>query len=98
MRNAYKIIFNGSDISSRGLLDCDAVYLCGRIPTFRRSMLPLFSGWNEDGDSVVLRNVGIPPQHYTVSEPSEDGGSKALRNVGIPPHHYTVSQPRRLRL
>jgi hypothetical protein len=25
----------------RGLLGCDAVYCCGRIPTFQRSMLPL---------------------------------------------------------
>jgi hypothetical protein len=54
-------------------------------------------GWlhlqGEDGGSKVLRNVGILPHHYTVSQPSEDGGSKVLRNVGILPQHYMVSQP-----
>jgi len=35
--------------SGRGLLDCDAVYCCGRIPTFRRSMLPPSSGWTRHG-------------------------------------------------
>jgi hypothetical protein len=29
-----------SEDSSRGLLGCDDVYCCGRIPTFQRSMLP----------------------------------------------------------
>jgi len=28
-------------ITSRGLLRCDAVQCCGRVPTFQRSMLPL---------------------------------------------------------
>jgi hypothetical protein len=32
--------FHGGEDSSRGLLGCDAVRCCGRIPTFRRSMLP----------------------------------------------------------
>jgi hypothetical protein len=41
---------------------------------------------------MALRNVGILPHHYTVSQP-EDGGSMALRNVGILPHHYTESRP-----
>jgi hypothetical protein len=30
----------GCDISSRGLLGCDAVQCCDRIPTFQRSMHP----------------------------------------------------------
>jgi len=29
----------------RCLLGCDAVWWCGRIPTFRRSTLPPSSGW-----------------------------------------------------
>jgi hypothetical protein len=32
--------FNGGGISSGGLLGCEAAQCCGRIPTFRRSMLP----------------------------------------------------------
>jgi len=32
--------FEGGDISSRGLLGCDTMQCCGRIPTFQRSMLP----------------------------------------------------------
>jgi hypothetical protein len=43
--------------------------------TFRWTMLPPISLHPEDGDSMVLRNVGILPHHYTVSE-SE---GKALR-------------------
>jgi len=31
--------------SSHGLLRCDVVWLCDRIPTFRRILLPLSSGW-----------------------------------------------------
>jgi hypothetical protein len=31
--------FHGGDVSSRGLLCCDAVQCCGRIPSFQRSML-----------------------------------------------------------
>jgi hypothetical protein len=54
------------------------------------SLVTVFS---EDGGSIFLRNIGILPQHYTMSQLSEDGGSKVLRNVGILPHHYTVSQP-----
>jgi hypothetical protein len=48
---------------------CDTLECCCRIPTFRRSMLPPSSGWSEDVDSMVLRNVGILPQHYTASQP-----------------------------
>jgi hypothetical protein len=33
-------------LSSRGLLGCDAVKCCGRIPTFRKSMSPPSSGWS----------------------------------------------------
>jgi hypothetical protein len=32
--------------SSRGLLGCDAMQCCGRIPTFRRSMLPPSSSFH----------------------------------------------------
>jgi len=32
--------FHCGEGSSRGLLGCDAVNFCGRIPTFQRSMLP----------------------------------------------------------
>jgi hypothetical protein len=45
-----------------------AVWCCGRIPTFQRSMLPSSSGWNEDGGSTVFRNVDIPPKHHTTAE------------------------------
>jgi hypothetical protein len=37
--------------SSRGLLGYDAMQFCGRIPTFRRSMLPESSG-GSDSDAV----------------------------------------------
>jgi hypothetical protein len=57
-----------------------------------------YQPFREDGGSKVLRNVGILPQHYTVSQRSEDGGSKVLRNVGILPQHYMASQPRTPRL
>jgi hypothetical protein len=46
----------------------------------------------EDGGSTVLRNFGILPQHYEVSQP-EDVGSEVLRNIDILPKHYKVSQP-----
>jgi uncharacterized protein Veg len=58
---------------------------------------------SEDGRSKVLRNVGILPHHYTVSQPrrpglitklrSEDGRSKVLRNVGIISQDYMAPQP-----
>jgi hypothetical protein len=42
--------FHGGDISSRGLLDCDALLSCGMIiSTFQRSMLPPSSEWREHG-------------------------------------------------
>jgi len=34
-----------NEASSRGLLGCDTAQLCGRVPTFRRNMLPPSSGW-----------------------------------------------------
>jgi len=43
------------------------VQCCGRIPTFRRTLLPQFPP--DDGGSMVLRNVGIIPQNYTASQP-----------------------------
>jgi hypothetical protein len=52
----------------------------------------------EDGGSKVPRKLGIPPQRYTLSQPSEDGGSRVLRNVGIPLQRFMASQPRDLDL
>jgi hypothetical protein len=46
---------------------------------------------------MVIRNVGILPQHYTASQP-EDGGNMVIRNVGILPQHYAASQPSRPQL
>jgi len=31
----------------RVLLGCDAMYFCGRIPTFQISTLPTSSGWSD---------------------------------------------------
>jgi hypothetical protein len=42
-----------------GLLGCDAVKYCGRIPTFQ----------GEERSSMDLWNVGILPQHNTASQP-----------------------------
>jgi hypothetical protein len=43
--------FHGTEDSSRGLLDCDAVFnVCGMIPTLH----------SEDGGSKALRNVWYP--------------------------------------
>jgi hypothetical protein len=43
---------------------------CGKIPVFRRFVLPPSSGWSEDGGSMYLRNVGILPQHCMASQAS----------------------------
>jgi hypothetical protein len=61
--------FHSEGVSSRGLLDCGAMYCCGRIPTFRRSTFPPSSLHPEYGGSLELRNVGILPQRYTASQP-----------------------------
>jgi len=45
----------------------------------------------QDGGSKVLRNIGMLPHYYTVSQP-KDGGSKVPRNIGMLPHYYTVSK------
>jgi len=37
--------FHSDEDSSRGLLGCDVVKCCFRIPTFQRSMLPRSPGW-----------------------------------------------------
>jgi len=90
---------------------------CGGISMFRRTLVPPSSGCPhlhpEDGGSMILRNVGILPQHCTPSQHRrprpetltkphslnpEDRGSKVFPNVGILLHHYTASQPRRPRL
>jgi hypothetical protein len=57
------------DDSSWSLLGCDAVLCYGRMPTFRRSMLPVSSGWSEVGGSMKLWNFGILTQHHTASQP-----------------------------
>jgi len=51
--------------TSQGLLGRDAVYCCGRVPTFQRSLHP------EPGGSTDLWNVGILGilPHYTASQP-----------------------------
>jgi hypothetical protein len=36
----FLLIVTKNSSTSPGLLDCDTVYCCGRIPTFHRSMLP----------------------------------------------------------
>jgi len=53
---------------SWGLLGCDTISCCGRIPTFRRTLLHQSSAFVEDACSEVLRNVGNLPKHYTVSQ------------------------------
>jgi hypothetical protein len=46
----------------------------------------------EDGGSMILRNVGILPHHYKISQPRrplqpEDVCSIVLRNVSFLRHH-----------
>jgi hypothetical protein len=48
-------------LSCRGLLGCDVVWRCGRIPTIERSMVPPSSG---KSGSMDIWNVGILPQNY----------------------------------
>jgi hypothetical protein len=45
---------------------------------------------------MVLRNSGILPQHYTVSQLIEDGGSTVLRDVGILPQTLRCHNPEKL--
>jgi hypothetical protein len=72
---------------SRRLLGCDVVWCCGRIPTFRRTILPPSSGWSDlTGKSGIDIGQSIHPAN---------GGMKVCRNVGSLPQHYTASQPRR---
>jgi hypothetical protein len=54
--------FHGDEDSGRSPLDFDAVQLCGRIPTFRSSMLC------EYGGRMSPRNVGILPHNCTASQ------------------------------
>jgi len=61
--------FDGDEDLSRGLLGCDIIYWCGKIPSLRRVMLPSASIHPEDGCSMTLRNVGILLHNYTVSQP-----------------------------
>jgi len=49
--------------SCRGV-GCDAVYCCGTIPAFQRSIV-----YDEDGGSMDLQNVGNPSQYHTASQP-----------------------------
>jgi len=50
-------------VKIRGLLGCDGMQCCSRIPTFRGSMLPPPSGWRDLWNVVTLR------KNYTVSQP-----------------------------
>jgi len=54
--------------STRGLLGCDGLYCCGRIPTFQGSMLHPSSLHPEDGGSMDQWNFSILPQHYMMSQ------------------------------
>jgi len=74
--------------SSPGLLSCDAVKSCGRIQTFRRSMLPPSSGWRWTSEKLI--------SYYNITwdHKPEDGGSTDFRNIGILPQHYKRSQLR----
>jgi hypothetical protein len=47
--------FHGSGVSVRGLLGCDAVKCCGRIPKFRRSVLPPSSGCYTETEPIIFR-------------------------------------------
>jgi len=72
---------------------------CSILVGYRRFRGPCclhLQGWNEDGGSMDLWNVGILPQHNTASQPSRSR-SMDLWNVGILPQHYTASQLRKPR-
>jgi hypothetical protein len=47
--------FHGDEDSSRGLLCCDAVKCCDRIPAFRRAILPQSSGRHNPEDHDCKR-------------------------------------------
>jgi hypothetical protein len=51
-----------TEYSSRGPLGCDAVWCCGRIPTFRSTLLT-----QSEGSSMDLWNTGFSPYLYTAS-------------------------------
>jgi hypothetical protein len=44
-------VFHGDEDSNRGVQRCETMW-CGRIPTFRRTLLPPSSGWSEWGVEV----------------------------------------------
>jgi hypothetical protein len=90
---SIKKISNELYISNRGLLGCDAVKCCGRIPTFQRYMLPPSSGlWRcvvlwEDANVLEIHAASA----FRVKWP-EDGSSMDLRNVGsLPPTLHGVT-------
>jgi hypothetical protein len=67
--------FHGRDISSRGLLGCDSCNVVIGYQRFRDSccfhLLSSSHFHPEDGGSLGLRNVGILPQHYVMSQSSK---------------------------
>jgi hypothetical protein len=106
LKNVYEPMFF---ISSPGLLGCDAVSCCGKIPTLQRSMLPPSSPWRWMQHEPLKRWYPVTTQHGVTTQKMEayhnptrrhnleDGGSMDLWNVGILPQPYTASQPRRWR-
>jgi hypothetical protein len=46
--------FHNVEDSSRGFLGSDPLQYCGRIPAFRRTLLPPSSGWNDWDLKVVI--------------------------------------------
>jgi hypothetical protein len=78
--NVQKIGKKGCDNLSRGLLGCDTMKCCGRIPVFQRSVLLPPSGWSaEDGGSIDLWNSDNLPQHYMESQPRRQLGTTTMK-------------------
>jgi hypothetical protein len=86
--------------SSPVIMCCDAVYFCGRIPTFWGTNLPphlqdgplerLYPTTKLHGLKMEAAWSSETSVSYHNAARSEDGGSMELRNVGILPQNYTV--------
>jgi hypothetical protein len=75
MRRSLPFRFCKLIFSSRGVMGCDTVQCCGRIPTFRRTMLPL----NCDSFRLFVFSESLHVNSGTVSS-----------NRPRPPHFKTV--------
>jgi len=56
-------IYHGDRDSSRGILGCDAVWWCGRVTTFRKTIVPPYSGciWKQYGPPIIpVRRESFP--------------------------------------